>query len=75
MTPDLSVEASMAWMDHKRTIKGQGDDWHTLRNYNGNTHTTDKAGKLLHPNGQQQRDWYAGQVMSLTKGAMAGSPN
>ena len=68
MTPKMSAEASLKWPQHKTEIRdGKGSvigyrSMHdALRNYNGNTRIYPNQGNLQH------RDWYANQVLLLSR--------
>jgi RHS repeat-associated protein len=68
MTPIISVEASLQWLQHKAEIHdangnvtGYRSMHDALRNYNGNTRVYPNQGGLQH------RDWYANHVISLSQ--------
>jgi RHS repeat-associated protein len=68
MTPCVSASAALKWLLYKGSIHdihGNVVDFRsmydTLRDYNGNTRI------YPHQGGMQHRDWYAGEVLSLSR--------
>jgi hypothetical protein len=60
MTPELSVEGALKWLEYKGSLRGRWSGYQTaLRNYNGNNRRYSYTGDLPHS------EWYARHIKEL----------